>query len=107
MSKLSGMGTFRQGLPLSQECTKKQVTFLSEGGQKKGSMKPPQDGHDGASHVGNGPPGILVELEGVERPVIIDTGADVNVISKKIVDSQGWTKFKQKTNEQIMGVNGQ
>jgi len=70
-------------------------------------MTPPQDGHDGYSHVDNGPPGILVELEGVERSVIIDTGADINVISKKIVDSQGWTKFTQKTNEQIMGVNGQ
>jgi predicted aspartyl protease len=46
-----------------------------------------------------------VELGGVERSVI-DTGADVNVISKKIVDSQGWTKYKKKTNEQIMGVNG-
>src|SRR5438094_2099485 len=70
-------------------------------------MTPPQDGHDGYSHVDNGPPGILVELEGVERSVIIDTGADINVISKKIVDSQGWTKFTQKNNEQIMGVNGQ
>lgn len=47
-----------------------------------------------------------MELGGVERSVIIDTGADVNVISRKIVDSQGWTKYKKKTTEQIMGVNG-
>ena len=80
--------------------------LLSGGGQKGGERKPLSNGHGGDRTSFNGSPGVLAEIQDVERPVIIDTGADINVISKKIVDSQGWTHRKKLTTDTITGVNG-
>jgi hypothetical protein len=80
--------------------------LLSGGGQKGSVRKPLSNGHGGDRTSFNGPPGILAEIQDVERPVIIDTGADINVISKKIVDAQGWTHKKESTTDTITGVNG-
>ena len=80
--------------------------LLSGGGQKGSMRKPLSNSHGGDGTSFNGPPGILAEIQDVERPVIIDTGADINVISKKIVDAQGWTHKKESTTDTITGVNG-
>ena len=61
-------------------------------------------GHDAKR---SGPLEIIAELGGVQRNVIIDTGAEVNVIARDFVWQNSWKKNIKEQKEEILGIANQ
>src|SRR6185312_3063843 len=49
---------------------------------------------------------ILAEIGNVERKVILDTGAEINVIASHIVQLNGWKDQIRKNTEKFVGIGG-
>jgi len=49
---------------------------------------------------------ILAEIGNVERKVILDTGAEINVIASHIVQLNGWKDRIRKNTEKYVGIGG-
>jgi len=55
----------------------------------------------------SGPLEIIAEIGGVERNVVIDTGAEVNVIAKDFVTQNAWKNLVKEHKEEILGISNQ
>ncbi|CAG8631884.1 5696_t:CDS:2, partial [Paraglomus occultum] len=49
---------------------------------------------------------ILAEIGNIERKVILDTGAEINVIASHIVQLNGWKERIRKNTEKFVGIRG-
>src|SRR6185436_11342354 len=77
------------------------------GGKKESLVNPPLlrlQGHDAKR---SGPLEIMAELGGVQRGVVIDTGAEINVIARDFVWQNGWKKLVKEHKEEILGITNQ
>lgn len=55
----------------------------------------------------SGPLEIMAEIGGIERNVVIDTGAEVNVIAKDFVNQNAWKHLVKEHKEEILGISNQ
>jgi len=55
----------------------------------------------------SGPLEIVAEIGGVQRGVVIDTGAEINVIARDFVWQNGWKKLVKEHKEEILGITNQ
>ncbi|CAG8645933.1 9849_t:CDS:2, partial [Paraglomus occultum] len=77
------------------------------GGTRELSGNPPLlrlQGHDARR---SGPLEIIAELGGVQRNVVIDTGAEINVIARDFVWQNGWKNMVKEQKNEILGISNQ
>jgi len=77
------------------------------GGEKESLVNPPLlrlQGHDAKR---SGPLEIMAELGGVQRNVVIDTGAEINVIARDFVWQNGWKNMVKEQKNEILGISNQ
>ena len=55
----------------------------------------------------SGPLEIIAEIGGVQRRVVIDTGAEINVIARDFVWQNAWKKLVEEQKEEILGISNQ
>ena len=61
-------------------------------------------GHDAKR---SGPLEIMAEIGGVQRNVVIDTGAEVNVIARDFVWQNAWKNMVKEQKNEILGIGSQ
>jgi len=92
---------------VSRPTNSKKLLDSAWGGVAESNKNPPLlrlQGHDAKR---SGPLEIIAELGGVQRNVIIDTGAEVNVIARDFVWQNSWKKNIKEQKEEILGIANQ
>jgi len=75
------------------------------GGVKESLSNPLLLRLQGYAAMRNGPLEIIAELGGVQRNVIIDTGAEINVIARDFVWQNGWENMVKEQKNEILDIH--
>ena len=104
------MSKLREGRALCQRLlyptNSKKLLNSSNGGVEEFTKNPlyKVQGYDAKR---SGPLEIIAEIGGVQRRVVIDTGAEINVIARDFVWQNAWKKMVKEQKEEILGISNQ